>query len=1409
MATPVSNVIGLSGDPRIDGLAQGSRWQPSPGSNVITYSLSLNDTPNGSWSVGLEPGVRNALTAWSNVANITFVEQGSGTVFTTSTADIAITPTGDELQQALGAVGLGVFPSGALADAFIAASGYSRSEYPRPEGDVFIDNASPIFSNGTLPGTAGLAVLLHEIGHALGLKHTNDDGANGRPTFAALGLSSQENERYTVMALGVAGPLDATANHAGTPMPLDILAIQRIYGANMSFHTGNDNYEMHFFGDTPASKRTIWDAGGSDTLFASQSAGSVTIDLRPGSIMDVPGGGVIAIAYGTTIENATGSTSSDTIIGNDANNVLRDGGGTDVLRGGVGDDTYILTPLMGGATTPSAVVELAGEGIDTIVVSADGYVLPSNVENLTLSEDFARSASGNQLANVILGNRSDNLLRGEAGDDFLDGAASADTLIGGRGNDTYVVDMTNVPTSGTMLQMRSAPGNGFVDGTVTVTPENGTFAFTLLDDRPDGRIDGLRMDYSDGTNDFHVIYSFANASRFNFTMRTGAFGASELYGSSNAASLQVTSFAVYGNGKTYTSAIGPFNIYNLSFAFDSSGAPVLLTLHSDFEFSGDSKPPTISGTLDYNYATALPQRLDAVIEDPNEGIDTIRSSVSYILPDNVENLVLTGTGTLSGTGNALTNSISAVGGDNRLDGGAGADSMAGGAGNDTYIVDNAGDAVGELADEGTDLVLASVSYGLAANVENLGLTGTAAIDGSGNALANVLTGNAAANVLDGRGGDDVVRGAAGDDRLIYSGGFDRFDGGSGVDTADFGALDSALWVALASGAYTTDGPSVTAGGWRALATLTGIENITGSRFDDYLAGDEGANVLRGGAGGDGMDAGGGNDVLEGGAGDDRLAGDAGLDVARYSGARSAYTISKEGAAYRVSGIEGTDTLTGIERVRFADGEVKLGGPAVDVDGDRTGDVLWRHAGGEALSWRMSVAQAQSSSHGIVPPGWRIVEDGGDYNGDGRSDVLWRESGGAVATWQMNGGQFTVNTAFPSVPASWSIVDARGDYDGDGRSDVLWRDADGTIATWRMNGGQFGVSVFPTVPMSWSVIAAHGDYNGDGRGDMLWRDADGTVAIWQMNGASFSVITGYPVVPAGWSIVDASGDYNGDGRSDILWRNTDGAMATWQMNGAQVAISAAYPTVSTSWTIVDSHGDYNGDGRSDILWRDADGAVATWLMTGAQFTVSTAYPVVPTSWSIVEGHADYGGDGRSDILWRNSDGQVVTWQMNGAALETVHFLGPIGAGWSAVGEAGATLNGSAAADTLIGTVNADTLWGRGGADHLSGGAGADRFVFDTAANGDVDTISDFEPGADSLVLNELIFPVGAAGPLAAGRFVAEAGASAHDADDFILYNTSTGAVSYDADGAGAGAAMVFAILSNRALLSAADVDLGVL
>jgi Ca2+-binding RTX toxin-like protein len=233
----------------------------------------------------------------------------------------------------------------------------------------------------------------------------------------------------------------------------------------------------------------------------------------------------------------------------------------------------------------------------------------------------------------------------------------------------------------------------------------------------------------------------------------------------------------------------------------------------------------LGGTGNDTYVVDNPG--DAVTENAGEGTDAVQSAITYTLGANVENLTLTGTAAINGTGNALNNTLTGNSGANVLDGGAGADTMAGGAGDDTYIVDNASDTVTEAAGAGIDTVRSSVTLTLAANVENLILTGTAAINATGNGSDNVLDGsqNSAANTLTGGAGNDTYVVGAGDTVVEKS--------NAGTDT-----VQSAATYVLGSNV--------------ANLTLIGASAIngTGNTLNNTLTGNSANNVLTGLAGND-------------------------------------------------------------------------------------------------------------------------------------------------------------------------------------------------------------------------------------------------------------------------------------------------------------------------------------------------------------------------------------------------------------------------------------------------------------------------------------------------------------------------------------------------------------------------------
>jgi Ca2+-binding RTX toxin-like protein len=482
----------------------------------------------------------------------------------------------------------------------------------------------------------------------------------------------------------------------------------------------------------------------------------------------------------------TGNSGANTLRGNAGDDTLDGGAGTDTLIGGAGHDTYIVAQA-GDTTT-----ELAGEGTDTVLASLS-WVLADQVENLVLT-GAALAGTGNALDNRITGNAAANQLDGDAG---------ADTLTGGASNDTYVVD-----NLGDVVVEAADEGTDTVLASVTTTLSadvehlqlTGASAINGIGNALDNTLTGNAAantlqggagnDSLDGGAGADVLVGGSGDDAY--TLDNSADVVVELSGEGDDTVRASASF-VLGNHVETLVLTGTAAIQGTGNALDNT---LVGNSGNNLLDGGAGADTLVGGAGDDTYR--VDQAGDVVVEAAGEGSDTVQSAVSYLLGADLEHLTLTGNAAIDGTGNeadntllgnGAANALTGADGNDLLDGGAGADTLAGGLGDDHYIVDNAGDSVAEALGEGTDQVDASVSHTLAAFLETLQLTGSADIDGTGNAQANTLTGNSGANVLTGGGGVDSLLGAGGNDTLVLAdaAAVAQVDGGSGDDWLQFTA----------------------------------------------------------------------------------------------------------------------------------------------------------------------------------------------------------------------------------------------------------------------------------------------------------------------------------------------------------------------------------------------------------------------------------------------------------------------------------------------------------------------------------------------------------------------------------------------------------------------------------------------
>jgi len=295
-------------------------------------------------------------------------------------------------------------------------------------------------------------VLVHEIGHAIGMAHPGDyDAGDGRRiTYADDAEYYQDTVQYTVMSYFAEGFTGAAFGglYPSAPMLDDIAAIQVEYGANMTTRTGDTVYGFNSTAGRPWFEATsnatkvifaVWDAGGTDTFDFSGYSNSQVIDLRAGFFSDVGGlTGNVAIAQGVTIENARGGLGSDRITGNEARNDIQAGAGNDTI-GGAGGRDYLRGD--DGADSISGGAEFddinGNRGNDTAAGGAgDDWVVGGQDQDVLMGDDGADIVYGNMGDDVLYGGVGADLMRGGQGADTLRGEDGADWLSGDRGDDT-------------------------------------------------------------------------------------------------------------------------------------------------------------------------------------------------------------------------------------------------------------------------------------------------------------------------------------------------------------------------------------------------------------------------------------------------------------------------------------------------------------------------------------------------------------------------------------------------------------------------------------------------------------------------------------------------------------------------------------------------------------------------------------------------------------------------------------------------------------------------------------------------------------------------------------------------------------------------------------------------------------
>ena len=902
-----------------------------------------------------------ALQSWSDVANITFTRvNDTGSNYSNNATMLF----GNYSDGAEGAAAFAYLPGSITG----GGAGFNNTQ-----GDVWVNSSLSYNATPVMQGY-GQLVLVHEIGHAIGLSHpaAYNAGEGEDINYEDHATYFEDSIQFTVMSYfdetsTGANYYDNGVNYRFPASVLldDIAAAQRLYGANMTTRTGDTVYGFNSTADrawynannaSSALIFAVWDAGGTDTLDFSGYSVTQLIDLRQGHFSSVGGLiGNVAIAIGAVIENAIGGSGVDVIHGNSANNRITGGLGNDVIDAGLGTDTVVFSGLRSAYTITwngQTATVVGPDGTDTVInaeflafddqtiatTPTGGLMVAGDYTAETISgtafADTIAAAGGNDTVNGLAGN---DTLGGGAGNDILNGGDDNDTLNGGLGNDTLnggngydVADYTGAGAGVTVsLLTGSSSGGAGNDTLISIEAITGTaHNDTLIGDAGNNVIRGNGgIDTIGGGAGNDTLYAGAPG------LTGGAadiIKASGTVNNSQGTAVVISSTTAYDllptQGIADSSTIPHATVQATATGSGTEWYAVTLTAGQTVSFDIDGAAFD-SCLILYNSAGVEVDRNDDSATDPGS---TYEAGFSYVVPatgtyyiqvaqwqSNVsggftfQNLpagatytlhvsnpgatpvALTATGsTLNGDagndtlyGGSGVDTLSGGADNDIIDGGAGNDLMGGGTGNDTFYADSAADLVFEGLNEGTDTVIASASYYLYANVENLTLAaGAGDIFGVGNELANLITGNTGANLLIAGAGNDTVNGGAGNDNIYGQDGDDILNGEAGID-------------------YLVGG--------------IGNDVIDGGTEADALYGEDGNDTLIGGAGFV-------TDILVGGAGADILRGDSTLGdydlMDGGSGDDIYYVDTGDDLTFEAAG-GGTDTV--YADVRVANGGVYL------------------------------------------------------------------------------------------------------------------------------------------------------------------------------------------------------------------------------------------------------------------------------------------------------------------------------------------------------------------------------------------------------------------------------------------------------------------------------------------------------